>query len=71
MTPTHANKKGVRYRYYVSHALLQGQAGEAGSIVSISAPDAEARAPANLTVTRLVRNLPTVWAEQGKQLGLA
>jgi site-specific DNA recombinase len=22
-TPTHANKKGVRYRYYVSHALLR------------------------------------------------
>ncbi|HEY4985388.1 MAG TPA: hypothetical protein VII39_02095 [Bradyrhizobium sp.] len=22
MTPTHANKKGVRYRYYVSHALF-------------------------------------------------
>jgi hypothetical protein len=32
---------------------------------------ANGRAPANLTVTRLVRNLPTVWAEQEKQLGLA
>ncbi len=29
MTPTHANKKGVRYRHYVSHALLQGRAQEA------------------------------------------
>ncbi len=43
MTPTHANKKGVRYRYYVSHALLQGRgAGEAGSVARISAPDVEA-----------------------------
>jgi site-specific DNA recombinase len=42
MTPTHANKKGVRYRYYVSHALLQGQANQAGSVARISAPDVEA-----------------------------
>ena len=32
---------------------------------------AEGRVPANLTVTRLVRNLPTVWADQEKQLGFA
>jgi site-specific DNA recombinase len=32
---------------------------------------AEGRAPANLTVSRLARNLPTVWAEQEEQLGLA
>ena len=25
MSPSHANKKGVRYRYYVSHAILQNQ----------------------------------------------
>jgi hypothetical protein len=25
MSPTHANKRGVRYRYYVSHALLQNR----------------------------------------------
>jgi site-specific DNA recombinase len=42
MTPTHANKNGVRYRYYVSHALLQGQASEAGSVARIAAPDVEA-----------------------------
>jgi site-specific DNA recombinase len=37
MTPTHANKKGVRYRYYVSHALLQGRKGQAGSVARVSA----------------------------------
>jgi DNA invertase Pin-like site-specific DNA recombinase len=29
MTPTHANKKGVRYRYYVSQTLIVALAGEA------------------------------------------
>ena len=42
MTPTHTNKKGVRYRYYVSHVLLQGQASGAGSVARVSAPDLEA-----------------------------
>ncbi len=41
MTPTHANKKGVRYRYYVSRALLQGQKAETGSVARVSAPDVE------------------------------
>jgi DNA invertase Pin-like site-specific DNA recombinase len=42
MTPTHANKRGVRYRYYVSQALLQNWAGEAGSVSRAPAPDVEA-----------------------------
>jgi site-specific DNA recombinase len=25
MSPSHANKQGVRYRYYVSQALIQGR----------------------------------------------
>ena len=41
MTPTHANKAGVRYRYYVSHALLQARKGEAGFVGRVSAPDIE------------------------------
>ncbi len=41
MTPSHANKQGVRYRYYVSHALLQGRKDEAGSVARVSAPDVE------------------------------
>jgi site-specific DNA recombinase len=41
MSPSHANKNGVRYRYYVSQALLQGRAGEAGSVARVSAPDVE------------------------------
>src|SRR5262249_13588556 len=30
MSPTHSNKLGVRYRYYVSHTLLQQRNAEAG-----------------------------------------
>jgi site-specific DNA recombinase len=41
MSPTHANKKGVRYRYYVSQALLQNRKSEAGSIARVPAPEIE------------------------------
>ncbi|HUB64679.1 MAG TPA: recombinase family protein, partial [Methylocella sp.] len=41
MSPTHANKKGVRYRYYVSQALLQNRKAEAGRIVRVPAPEVE------------------------------
>jgi site-specific DNA recombinase len=41
MTPTHTNKKGARYRYYVSHAILQKRENEAGSVSRVSAPDVE------------------------------
>ncbi len=42
MSPSHANKKGVRYRYYVSQAMLQGRKNEAGTVSRIAAPDVEA-----------------------------
>jgi DNA invertase Pin-like site-specific DNA recombinase len=41
MSPTHSNKLGVRYRYYVSHALLQSRRGEAGSVPRVPAPEIE------------------------------
>jgi site-specific DNA recombinase len=41
MSPSHANKKGVRYRYYVSQAVLQNRKEEAGSIARIAAPGIE------------------------------
>ena len=41
MTPTHTNKKGARYRYYISHALQQKRHREAGSVSRISAPEVE------------------------------
>ncbi|HEY6257629.1 MAG TPA: recombinase family protein [Xanthobacteraceae bacterium] len=41
MTPTHTNKKGVRYSYYVSHAVLRKRS--AVLIGRVAAPELEAR----------------------------
>jgi hypothetical protein len=41
MTPTHATKGAVRYRYYTSSVLIQGQAAKAGSIARVAAPEIE------------------------------
>jgi site-specific DNA recombinase len=37
MTPSHSNKDGVRYRYYVSHALLQRRKKDAGRVTRVPA----------------------------------
>jgi site-specific DNA recombinase len=41
MSPSHSNKRGVRYRYYVSHAILQQRKTEAGSIPRVPALEIE------------------------------
>ena len=42
MTPSHARKGRVKYRYYLSSALLQGTAERAGSVRRVPATDVEA-----------------------------
>ena len=42
MSPSHTNKDGVRYRYYVSQARLQRKAKRAGSISRVPAAEIEA-----------------------------
>jgi site-specific DNA recombinase len=42
MTPSHARKGGIKYRYYISSALLQGRAKQAGSVSRIPADEIEA-----------------------------
>jgi hypothetical protein len=42
MSPTHTNKRGVRYRYYLSQAVLQKRNEEAGSVTRVPAPEIEA-----------------------------
>jgi len=42
MTPSHSRKRGVRYRYYVSQAILQSRKGQAGQVFRVPAPDVEA-----------------------------
>jgi DNA invertase Pin-like site-specific DNA recombinase len=41
MGPTYAKKNGVKYRYYISAALVQGQAEQAGSISRVPAIEIE------------------------------
>jgi site-specific DNA recombinase len=41
MSSTHSNKRGVRYRYYVSHALLQNRKSEVGSVPRVPAHEIE------------------------------
>ena len=42
MSPTHARKGGIKYRYYVSSALVDGRPEEAGSTTRVPAPEIEA-----------------------------
>ena len=42
MSPSHASKGGVKYRYYLSSVMLQGQAERAGSIRRVPALEIEA-----------------------------
>ena len=41
MTPTYAIKKGIRYRYYISAALLQGQSHKAAKLNRVPAAEIE------------------------------
>jgi DNA invertase Pin-like site-specific DNA recombinase len=41
MTPSHARRRGIKYRYYISSALLQGRPKQAGSVDRIPAPEVE------------------------------
>src|SRR5204863_8483556 len=42
MSPSHARKGGIKYRYYLSSALLQGVAERAGSVRRVPATEIEA-----------------------------
>jgi hypothetical protein len=42
MTPTHTNKRGVRYRYYVSQAVLQNKSQAPVSVSRVPAAELEA-----------------------------
>jgi hypothetical protein len=50
MTPSHTRKRGIRYRYYISSALVQGQIDQAGSVNRVPAAEVEAN------IIKAVRN---------------
>src|SRR3954470_12582448 len=41
MTPSHVRKRGVKYRYYISSALLQGRPKQAGTVRRVPAKEVE------------------------------
>ena len=41
MTPSHARRRGIKYRYYISSALLQGRPKHAGTVSRIPAHEIE------------------------------
>jgi site-specific DNA recombinase len=43
MSPSHATKRGRRYRYYVSQAILQGRKADVGSVARVRAIELERR----------------------------
>ncbi len=53
MSPTHAVKKGLRYRYYVSTMLVQGRRSEAGSMPRLPASELE-----SLVLDAIATSLP-------------
>ena len=53
MTPSHARKGGMKYRYYLSSALLHGAANRAGSVSRVRAAEIET------LVIRTLRNIST------------
>ena len=42
MSPSHTRKRGIKYRYYLSSSLLQGQADRSGSVCRVPAAEIEA-----------------------------
>ena len=52
MTPSHARKRGIKYRYYLSSTLLQGQAERSGAVRRIPAKEIET------LVAKAVRDSP-------------
>jgi DNA invertase Pin-like site-specific DNA recombinase len=61
MSPSHTNKRGARYRYYISQAVLQRRPKQAGSINHVPAAEIE-----TLVVAALRNHLPA--AGPGQQV---
>ena len=55
MSPTYASKKGVRYPFYVSTALLKGRKSQAGTVARVSATEVE-----TATITMLSKHAKEV-----------
>ncbi len=66
LSPSHAVKKDVRYRYYVSQAVLQHQEGDSGSVTRIPAREIEELV--GLEVCALLKDPARVFDEVGDSI---
>ena len=64
MTPTFATKKGVRYRYYISAALVQGQPDNAPKLNRVPAAEIE-----KLVASAVLKHLKISTGEDGEASG--
>lgn len=55
MTATYTKKKGIQYRYYISHSILQSRRNEAGSVARVPATDIEAAVIEALKQRKIIR----------------
>ena len=71
MTPSFAAKRGVRYRYYVSRAVTEGQNDLAGSIVRVPAVDVERAvldAASRACLDRRIRSVGPAFSVAGRSM---
>jgi hypothetical protein len=78
MTPSHARRRGIKYRYYISSALLQGRPKQAGTVNRIPAQEVETlvikavrdrlNAPTEIADAPLIQNHVTRVKVQSEQL---
>jgi site-specific DNA recombinase len=78
MTPSHARRRGIKYRYYISSALLQGRPKQAGTVSRIPAQEVETlvinavrdrvNAPTDIADALLIQNHVTRVEVQSDQL---
>ena len=64
MTPSFTTKRDVRYRFYVSTALLNGRKQEAGTLPRISGPDLEAKIIDALKDQKAELSLQDFWTDR-------
>lgn len=64
MTPSFTTKRDVRYRFYVSTALLKGRKQEAGTLPRISGPDIEAAIIGALRNQKAALSLDNSWTNR-------
>src|SRR6266498_1408033 len=68
MSPTHTMRRGNRYRYYVSQALLRGRREDAGSLPRVGADDVEQLVVDALGSASSRETAPVIWTAEPRTL---